>query len=178
MPQQRRGLGKGLGALIPTSPAAAPTAGRPPPGRKAARGPDSRSLRAVMDRGTDVAAGPSPADVAGAYFDEIPVGAIVPNPRQPRDIFDDDALAELADSIRLVGLLQPIVVRPVAPGRYEIVMGERRWRACQLAELELIPSIVRETSDTDLLRDALHREPAPRAAQRAGGSRGLPAAPR
>ncbi len=108
------------------------------------------------------AAGRGPAPVAGAYFDEVPAGAISPNPRQPRDIFDDDALAELADSIRLVGLLQPIVVRQVMPGRYEIVMGERRWRACQLAELELIPAIVRETSDTNLLRDALienlHRE--------------------
>jgi ParB family chromosome partitioning protein len=106
-------------------------------------------------------------DVDGAYFDEIPVSAMTPNPRQPRKIFDDEALAELADSIKVVGLLQPIIVRQL-PGagagtdRYEIVMGERRWRASQIAGLELVPAIVRQTSDTDLLRDALienlHRE--------------------
>jgi ParB family transcriptional regulator, chromosome partitioning protein len=180
MPQPKRGLGKGLGALIPTAPtfpAAAPpvAAGvgelRPDGGSGAAAvdygaGDDaageSRARRAapVQDAGPDTPV--HPAVVAGAYFDEVPVGAITPNPRQPREIFDEDALAELAESIRVVGLLQPIVVRPVRPGRYEIVMGERRWRACQLAELEFVPAIVRETSDTDLLRDALienlHRE--------------------
>jgi len=100
--------------------------------------------------------------VAGAYFEEVPVEAVTPNPRQPRQVFDEEALAELADSIKIVGLLQPVVVRKVEPGRYEIVMGERRWRACQLAGLDVVPAIVRETSDTDLLRDALienlHRE--------------------
>jgi ParB family chromosome partitioning protein len=100
--------------------------------------------------------------VAGAYFEEVPVEAVTPNPRQPRQVFDEDALTELADSIKIVGLLQPVVVRKVEPGRYEIVMGERRWRACQLAGLDVVPAIVRETSDTDLLRDALienlHRE--------------------
>jgi ParB family chromosome partitioning protein len=102
------------------------------------------------------------AAVAGAYFEEVPVEAVTPNPRQPRQVFDEDALTELADSIKIVGLLQPVVVRKVEPGRYEIVMGERRWRACQLAGLDVVPAIVRETSDTDLLRDALienlHRE--------------------
>jgi ParB family chromosome partitioning protein len=100
--------------------------------------------------------------VTGAYFDEIPVGAIEPNPRQPRQAFDEEALEELAESIRVVGLLQPIVVRKTGVDRYELVMGERRWRACQLAELDAIPAIVRETPDNDLLRDALienlHRE--------------------
>jgi ParB family chromosome partitioning protein len=173
MPQPKRGLGKGLGALIPTAPGTTPggagtTAPGLPPGGdlRPSAGPggagDSRVLRAVADDAGGPDAARPPAVVAGAYFDEVPVGAITPNPRQPRDIFDEDALAELADSIRVVGLLQPIVVRQVMPGRYEIVMGERRWRACQLAELELVPAIVRETSDTDLLRDALienlHRE--------------------
>jgi ParB family chromosome partitioning protein len=106
--------------------------------------------------------GPEILPVAGAYFEEVPVGAITPNPRQPRQVFDDDLLAELAESIKIVGLLQPVVVRRVGPGSYEIVMGERRWRACQLAGLDFVPAIVRETSDTDLLRDALienlHRE--------------------
>ncbi|HEY3981190.1 MAG TPA: ParB/RepB/Spo0J family partition protein [Streptosporangiaceae bacterium] len=177
MPQPKRGLGKGLGALIPTAPGTTPGAGPPAaglspgatgaggqgsPGSPAYASGESRVLRAVSDDGTTPGAERPPAVVAGAYFDEVPVGAITPNPRQPRDIFDEDALAELAESIRIVGLLQPIVVRQIMPGRYEIVMGERRWRACQLAELELVPAIVRETSDTDLLRDALienlHRE--------------------
>lgn len=93
--------------------------------------------------------------IPGAYFDEIPVGSISPNPRQPRQIFDEEALAELAASIKIVGLLQPVVVRKTGGGSYQIVMGERRWRACELAGLEVVPAIVRETSDGDLLRDAL-----------------------
>ncbi len=138
MPQQRRGLGRGLGALIPTAPTA-------------------------VDGGAHPAspAGLQPDDL-GAYFDEIPVDSITPNPRQPRQVFDEEALEELAASIGAVGLLQPVVVRQIMPGRYEIVMGERRWRACQMAGLRQIPAIVRETSDDDLLRNALienlHRE--------------------
>jgi ParB family chromosome partitioning protein len=93
--------------------------------------------------------------VAGAYFDEIPVDAIVPNPRQPRQVFDEESLAELAESIKEVGLLQPVVVRSRVAGTYEIVMGERRWRACQLADMAAVPAIVKETADGDLLRDAL-----------------------
>jgi ParB family transcriptional regulator, chromosome partitioning protein len=93
--------------------------------------------------------------VAGAYFEEVPVDAITPNPRQPRRTFDDDALDELAASITEVGLLQPVVVRSLGDKRYELVMGERRWRASQRADLEFIPAIVRETPDNDMLRDAL-----------------------
>jgi len=100
--------------------------------------------------------------VDGAYFDEIAIGAITPNPRQPRQNFDEDALEELASSIREVGLLQPVVVRTVMPGRFELVMGERRWLACQRAGLEHVPAIVRGTPDNELLREALmenlHRE--------------------
>ena len=79
--------------------------------------------------------GPSESmvDVPGARYEEIPVISISPNPRQPRRSFDDDALDELADSIREVGLLQPVVVRSVGVGRYELIMGERRWRASQRA---------------------------------------------
>jgi ParB/RepB/Spo0J family partition protein len=146
MPQPKRGLGKGLGALIPTAP---PTT------------LPSASASGYL-AGSAAIAGQQAEPVAGAYFEEVPVAAITPNPKQPRKVFDDEALAELADSIRIVGLLQPVVVRQVDQGRYEIVMGERRWRACQLAELEFVPAIVRETADTDLLRDALienlHRE--------------------
>ncbi len=94
---------------------------------------------------------------AGAYFGELSVDAIAPNPRQPRTVFDEDALAELVASIREVGLLQPVVVRPVTANgsRFELVMGERRWRAAQVAGLDTVPAIVRETHDQDLLRDAL-----------------------
>ncbi len=97
--------------------------------------------------------------VPGARFAELPVTSISPNPRQPRTEFDEDALAELVGSIREIGVLQPVVVRPVAgedgPARYELIMGERRWRATQEAGLDRIPAIIRETDDTDLLRDAL-----------------------
>ena len=93
--------------------------------------------------------------VAGAYFEEVAVGSITPNPRQPRRTFDEEALEELAASITEVGLLQPVVVRKLGEGKYELVMGERRWRASQRAGLENIPAIVRETPDTAMLRDAL-----------------------
>jgi ParB family chromosome partitioning protein len=93
--------------------------------------------------------------VAGAYFEEVAVGSITPNPRQPRQTFDEEALEELAASITEVGLLQPVVVRKLGDGKYELVMGERRWRASQQAGLEFIPAIVRETPDTEMLRDAL-----------------------
>jgi ParB family transcriptional regulator, chromosome partitioning protein len=168
MPQPKRGLGKGLGALIPTAPVGVVpgvssdgTAGHSVLGSAAGASQGGEGSGSGIP-GTGGQAGPEILPVAGAYFEEVPVGAITPNPRQPRQVFDDDLLAELADSIRIVGLLQPVVVRRVSPGSYEIVMGERRWRACQLAGLDFVPAIVRETSDTDLLRDALienlHRE--------------------
>ncbi len=90
-----------------------------------------------------------------AYFAELPIGTITPNPRQPREVFDEDALAELVVSIKEVGLLQPVVVRKVGPDSYELIMGERRWRACREAGLERIPTIVRATDDEKLLLDAL-----------------------
>jgi len=128
---RRGGLGRGLGALIPTAP---PTASHP--------GADADERR------QEVAS-------VGAVLREIPSGAIVPNPRQPRTEFDDDALAELVVSIREVGVLQPIVVRERDPGTYELVMGERRWRAAQAAGLASVPAIVRDTGDDAMLRDAL-----------------------
>jgi ParB family chromosome partitioning protein len=145
MAQQKRGLGRGLGALIPTAPGpggAQSLAGQPAGAAQAGAG--------VTERGD------------GSYYDEVAIGAITPNPRQPRQNFDEEALAELAASIREVGLLQPVVVRKVMPGRFELIMGERRWRACQLASLEHVPAIVRGTPDDELLREALmenlHRE--------------------
>jgi ParB family chromosome partitioning protein len=95
----------------------------------------------------------------GAVYREIDPAAIERNPRQPRQVFDEEALAELVHSIREFGLMQPIVVRaiPVSNGgpRYQLVMGERRWRAAQAAGLATIPAIVRQTADDSMLRDAL-----------------------
>ena len=91
----------------------------------------------------------------GARFVELEPSMITPNPLQPRQHFDEDALAELVGSILEVGMLQPVVVRELGGDRYELVMGERRWRASQLAGLDRIPAIVRETADEAMLRDAL-----------------------
>lgn len=161
MAQQKRGLGKGLGALIPHA------AGRPP-GDGEESGPAMAGQRAQRPWPGRHAYPAGPEDqhmpdlVPGAYFEEIAIAAITPNPRQPRQAFDEDTLDELAASVREVGLLQPVVVRKVMPGRYELVMGERRWRACQRAGLDHVPAIVREVPSDDLLRDALienlHRE--------------------
>ncbi|MCO7273364.1 ParB/RepB/Spo0J family partition protein [Cellulosimicrobium cellulans] len=95
--------------------------------------------------------------VPGARFAEVPTASIRPNPRQPRTVFDEGDLDELVGSIREIGVLQPIVVRPVPgeDGSFELIMGERRWRATQAAGLDVIPAIIRETDDADLLRDAL-----------------------
>jgi ParB family chromosome partitioning protein len=90
-----------------------------------------------------------------AHYAEIPLSSITPNPRQPRQVFEEESLAELVYSMREVGLLQPIVVRPVAADHYELVAGERRWRAAKQAGFTKIPAIVRATDDDVLLRDAL-----------------------
>jgi ParB family chromosome partitioning protein len=116
-------LGRGLEALIPSTPAEAEATGL--------------------------------EQVTGASFSELPVDAIKPNARQPRTVFDEDELAELVHSIREVGLLQPIIVRPNGRNSYELVMGERRLRATKAAGLDTIPAIIRETGDEDMLRDAL-----------------------
>jgi ParB family chromosome partitioning protein len=147
--QQRRGLGKGLGALIPEAPRSGSAAVPATP----VIGYEEPSF-GLPGLGQD-ASDSGLRQVAGAYFEEVAVGAIAPNPRQPRQFFDEEALEELAASITEVGLLQPVVVRKLGEGNYELVMGERRWRASQRAGLEYIPAIVRETPDTDMLRDAL-----------------------
>ncbi len=152
--RKKGGLGRGLASLIPTGPGDGAAS---PSDRGAGMGP--RMGDAVADV---VLGGATPAQAAevGAVYREISPADIEPNPRQPRQVFDDEALAELVHSIREFGLMQPIVVRALpgaAPGaaRYQLVMGERRWRASQQAGLEAIPAIVRETDDDNLLRDAL-----------------------
>jgi ParB family transcriptional regulator, chromosome partitioning protein len=86
---------------------------------------------------------------------EIPVDAVVPNPRQPREVFDDEELEGLAVSIRDIGVLQPIVVRPLEGERFELIAGERRLRASRQAGLDVVPAVVRHTDDADLLKEAL-----------------------
>lgn len=183
-PAQRRGLGRGLGSLIPTAPPrveeaaspdgppAAPSNGAVPengavPGNGAApHAPESGETSGFVGTDRTDLATPAPAapvaddgtslrPVEGAYFAELPVGSITPNPRQPRQVFDEEAMAELVHSVKEVGLLQPVVVRAVGNDRYELIMGERRWRATQEAGQDTIPAIVRETGDDVLLRDAL-----------------------
>jgi len=141
--ERRRGLGRGLGALIPTAPSR-----------------DETSFvngESHVDHSTAAATGVGlpGTPIVDAHFAEIPIDRIVPNPRQPRQTFDEEPLEELIHSIREVGLLQPIVVRQVAPDQFELVMGERRWRAGVRAGLDAIPAIVRATDDDKLLLDAL-----------------------
>lgn len=98
---------------------------------------------------------PATVPASGPRYEEVPLDHIRRNPRNPRTVFDEDALAELAHSIREFGVLQPIVVREVTGDGYELVMGERRWQAAQRAGLRTIAAIVRRTQDADMLRDAL-----------------------
>lgn len=161
----QRGLGRGLGSLIPTRPVhyGEREAGHdtsPEQSSPDAWGEEDSTGGARPAKGapsfSDTSSSDDPMPVpAGVYFAELPIGSIRPNPRQPRSVFDEESLAELVSSIRAVGLLQPVVVREVSSGAFELVMGERRWRAAQWAGLTEIPSIVRETADHDLLRDAL-----------------------
>jgi ParB family chromosome partitioning protein len=94
-------------------------------------------------------------DTEVAQQSEVPISSISPNPRQPRTVFDEDALNELIASIKEIGILQPPVVRIVSEGRYELIMGERRLRAAKAAGLTTIPVIIRQTPDNELLREAL-----------------------
>lgn len=141
MSKARGGLGRGLGALIPTA--------TPVPVAQVS----GAAGAAVAEPSIEVEFGLSP--VPGARFAEIAVDTIVPNPKQPRSVFDEEALAELKTSIDEVGFLQPIVVREVGPQKYELVMGERRWRAAQELGRSTIPAIIRDTRDDAMLRDAL-----------------------
>lgn len=114
-----------------------------------------RGLESLIPASPAEAAESGLQEVTGARFAELPLDAVTPNPRQPRQVFDEQDMAELVHSIKEVGLLQPVVVRETTPGAYELIMGERRWRASRSAGLATIGAIVRETTDEDLLRDAL-----------------------
>ena len=128
MAEKRKGLGRGLGALIPEA------------------GISSGSVRQAKDE---------VQSIPGVSYAELPLVVISPNPKQPRSTFDEGSHKELVHSIREIGLLQPVVVRPVGGGSYQLVAGERRLRAAKDAGLQNIPAIVRDTADDNLLRDAL-----------------------
>jgi ParB family transcriptional regulator, chromosome partitioning protein len=221
--QKRRGLGRGLGALIPEAPAPPVTPALPVPGpgdrpvdvffpgsdgetgrttsaadsARAAvaaaretlaggrtRGDGTTPVRTGGEEanvivnpasspvpngevtlspssgaiGRETGAGRELLPVPGVLFAEVPVDKIRPNPRQPRQVFEEEALDELIQSVREVGVLQPVVVRPVSDDKdytHELIMGERRWRAVREAGMVTIPAIIRSTSDDALLRDAL-----------------------
>jgi ParB family chromosome partitioning protein len=125
MSTRKGGLGRGLGSLIPSG--------------------ESKQLSSVV-AGVAV-------DVAN--LNHLPIDSISPNPRQPRTVFDEEKMKELITSIKEVGLLQPPVVRRAGDDRYELIMGERRWRAAKAAGLREIPVIIRQTPDDELLREAL-----------------------
>lgn len=207
MSERRRGLGRGLGALIPPGPAGAdrpsdvffprqtdvsagqsaasalltaPVKSSPPATDESGSVSETTSSPATdgvtesADQASSMSArdgdeaatsvpdvsasandtSPSLTPVPGAEFAELPVEQVVPNARQPRQVFDEDDLAELEHSIREIGVLQPVVVRRTTGG-YELIMGERRLRAARAVGLETIPAIVRDTADDDMLRDAL-----------------------
>ncbi|WP_030527298.1 ParB/RepB/Spo0J family partition protein [Phycicoccus jejuensis] len=169
MSEKRRALGRGLGALIPAQPAT----DRPVDvlfkdrdgGVTTDERPEATGPTPTPSTPDDAVAPAAEADglapVPGARFAEIPLDAIRPNPRQPRTVFDEDELAELVHSITEIGVLQPVVVRPVPDAgpddevRFELIMGERRWRASREAGKDVVPAIVRSTDEDDLLRDAL-----------------------
>ena len=148
----KRGLGKGLGALIPTegAPAKRSTSKAATTSPKNDDATPQAQPKPVQQESTQ------PASISDdlALYAEVDISTVQPNPRQPRAVFDEDALAELTFSIKEIGLLQPIVVRPNDEG-YELIAGERRLRASKEAGLTKIPAIIRTTDDADMLRDAL-----------------------
>src|SRR4051794_24162726 len=141
MAPRRGGLGRGLEALIPSSPRTEDDNGR-------GREDDDAILTALAARRDRL------RDDVRLGYNELPLELIDPNPKQPRTTFDEDELTELTASIRAVGVLQPIVTRAVGD-RYQLIMGERRFRAAKAAGLTAIPAVVRETAEENLLRDAL-----------------------
>lgn len=162
---KKAGLGRGIGALIPTAPAtteseasetedASGTTASPPRRRRPAKA-GGRPVDVFFSGEEDHEL----LEVPGASLVAVAPSAIRPNASQPRTVFDEDDLSELEHSIREFGVLQPIVVRPASVGedgtQYELIMGERRWRASQRAGLEAIPAIVKDTPDDAMLRDAL-----------------------
>ena len=135
MAKQQRGLGKGIGALLGGDNDFAP-------------------LRQPVGYVHKEVVGQRPSQDTADIL-RIPVDMIEPNPYQPRMNFDQEALDELADSIRTLGLIQPITVRRKEEGRYQIISGERRFRACRLAGMDMVPAYIRDTNDQGMLEMAI-----------------------
>ncbi|WP_299294861.1 ParB/RepB/Spo0J family partition protein [uncultured Mobiluncus sp.] len=161
---KKRALGSGLGALIPgaqSQPRGVDVLVPPKPGANATKGNDKvHELLSpdAMQRKTANAPDAALVPVPGMTVQELPIASISANRAQPREVFDEDALAELANSIRSVGILQPVTVRQISTGKkpkYELVMGERRLRAAKLAARTTIPAIIRETADDEMRVNAL-----------------------
>jgi ParB family transcriptional regulator, chromosome partitioning protein len=157
---ERRKLGRGLSTLIPTG---TPPAEATPP----APSTTSSSAPASTDKKLQSTTTPPPAAqetrdttatqsaLPDSALREVPVGSIEPNPHQPRVHFDEDSLKDLASSIKEIGVLQPLLVREISPGSYQLIAGERRWRAAQRAKLSMVPVVVREVTELDSVEQAL-----------------------
>ena len=136
MSKQQRGLGKGLGALL---------------GNDA----DLSSIRKPVGYVNKVVVGAEKPAQPTADIMRISIDMIEPNPYQPRMNFDQEALEELADSIKTLGLIQPITVRQRAEGKYQIISGERRFRASRIAGMTMIPAYIRDANDQGMLEMAI-----------------------
>lgn len=137
---ENRRLGRGLSTLIPTqkSTSSAPAPAGPAKESKAAPAPVAAAT-----------------ELPESALRDVPVDAITPNPHQPRVHFDEESLGDLAKSIKEVGVLQPLLVRELSKGKYELIAGERRWRAAQRAKLTLVPVVVREIDELESVEQAL-----------------------
>lgn len=137
---ERRKLGRGLSTLIPTERTLAPEETTP---EKPAAKPAGRTAPDIT------------SELPASALRDVPTSAIEPNPNQPRVHFDEESLGELSKSIKEIGVLQPLLVREVSPGKYQLIAGERRWRAAQRAKLSEVPVVVREITELDSVEQAL-----------------------
>ena len=168
MSEVKRGLGRGLSALLgepvrtdapPPKPANAPAWAAPQPEPPRAPIEPPRNVFELPTASTQPPAPPQATPRAAAPSADgpraIPIDLVQRNPQQPRKHFDESELTELANSIRTHGVLQPILVRPIPGDRFEIVAGERRWRAAQRAGLHAIPAVVRDLNEVEVLEIAI-----------------------
>ena len=138
---ERRKLGRGLSTLIPTERVTPPADDAAPTGTQAP---------ATQRRAPEVT-----AELPASALRDVPTASIEPNPNQPRVHFDEESLSDLAKSIKEIGVLQPLLVRELSPGKYQLIAGERRWRAAQRAKLTEVPVVVREITELDSVEQAL-----------------------
>jgi ParB family chromosome partitioning protein len=137
---ENRRLGRGLSTLIPT--------------QKPKNEPATESPKKPTESAPKKQAEPA-TELPNSALRDVPVESISKNPHQPRVHFDEDSLSDLAKSIKEIGVLQPLLVREVSAGRYELIAGERRWRAAQLAKQKTVPVVVREVDELASVEQAL-----------------------